>query len=61
MVKQTLTEDLNEQLRPIRQRRKLLEQNPDHIRNVLNSGIDKAREMADQTLREFRKVMNMEL
>ena len=60
MLKRTLTEALNEHLRPIRLRRKLLEQNPDHIRNVLISGIGNAREMAEKTLCEVRKVMNME-
>ncbi|WP_243287704.1 tryptophan--tRNA ligase [Geothrix terrae] len=61
MLKRILTEALNEHLRPMRQRRKLLEQNPDHIRNVLMSGIGHAREMAEKTLCEVRKIMDMEL
>ncbi len=61
LLKRTLTEALNEHLRPLRLQRKLLEQDPDHIRNVLISGVSHAREMAEKTLCEVRKVMNMEL
>jgi tryptophanyl-tRNA synthetase len=60
-LKKLLTESLNEYLRPIRQRRKELESDMDYIRNVLRNGIRKAREVAELTLDEVRKAMNMEI
>ncbi len=60
-LKKLLTETLNEYLRPIRQRRKELESDMDYIRNVLRNGIQKAREVAELTLAEVRKAMNMEI
>jgi len=59
MLKSTLTEALNEYLRPLRTRRAELEKNPDYIRSVLLKGSDKAREIASQTLSEVRQAMNM--
>ncbi len=60
-LKQQLTESLNEYLRPLRARRKELEKDPDYIRNVLRKGIAASREVAQQTLSEVRRVMNMEI
>ncbi|HAW71115.1 MAG TPA: tryptophan--tRNA ligase, partial [Firmicutes bacterium] len=37
------TESLNEYLRPLRARRKELEQNMDYVRDVLRSGVAAAR------------------
>ena len=59
MLKKTLTESLNETLRPMREERKKLESSPDYIRSVLLDGAQKAREMAINTLDEVRTVMNM--
>ncbi len=59
MLKNTLTEALNEYFRPIRARRAELEKNPEYIRSVLLKGSEKAREMAAQTLSEVREAMNM--
>ncbi len=61
MLKNMLTEALNEELRPLRTRRAELEQQPELIRRVLNEGVAKAREIAQQTLTEVRHVMNMEI
>jgi tryptophanyl-tRNA synthetase len=61
MLKNTLTEALNEKLRPLRKERERLEQSPDYIRQVLLTGASKAREMAIATLDEVRHVMNMEI
>lgn len=58
-LKSMLTESLNEYLRPLRTKRRELEQNPDYIRKVLLNGIEKAREMANATLEEVRNAMNM--
>ncbi|OUR71768.1 tryptophan--tRNA ligase [Methylophaga sp. 41_12_T18] len=60
-LKSRLTEGLNEYLRPIRERRTDLESNMDHVTDVLKSGVDSARSVAQDTLDEVRKVMNMEL
>ena len=59
MLKNTLTEALNETLRPLRAKRAELEKNPDYIRKVLLEGSAKAREIAQQTLAEVRERMNM--
>lgn len=61
MLKNTLTEALNEHLKPLRERRAELEQQPELIRKVLNEGVEKAREEASKTLLEVRHVMNMEI
>ncbi len=60
-LKKILTESLNEYLRPLRARRKQLEQNLDYVRGVLRSGIAAAREEAIRTLEEVREVMNMKI
>lgn len=60
-LKRRLTEALNEFLKPLRQRRKQLEENMDYVRSVLRSGIDAARKEAQQTLDEVRDVMNMNI
>ena len=61
MLKKTLTEALNEELRPIRAKRAELEKNPDYIRQVLLDGSRGAREIAVRTLDEVRRAMNMEI
>jgi len=61
MLKKMLTEALNEQLRPLRERRKQLEADPAYIRSVLLDGAKRAREIAVNTLDEVRHVMNMEI
>ncbi len=60
-LKSILSETLNEYLKPIRKKRKELESNPDYIKEVLHSGISEAREIATNTLKEVRQVMNMEI
>lgn len=61
MLKNTLTEAINEKLRPLREERKRLEASPDYIRQVLLDGSKKAREIAIATLDEVRHCMNMEI
>jgi len=58
-LKRVLTESLNEYLRPLRTRRRELEQNLDFVRDTLRSGIASAREEAVKTLEEVREAMNM--
>lgn len=61
MLKRILTESLNEALRPHREKRKQLEADPAYVREILRSGIREAREVAETTLDEVRRVMNMSL
>ncbi|MFP4417141.1 MAG: tryptophan--tRNA ligase [Fibrobacterota bacterium] len=61
VLKGTLTEALNEYLRPLRQRRKKLEADKGYILGRLRKGIEKARDVAQKTLSEVRQVMNMEI
>ena len=61
MLKNTLTEALNEELRPLRAKRAELENNMDYVREVLNNGVAQAREIAGQTLKEVRSARNMEI
>ncbi|NOY82402.1 MAG: tryptophan--tRNA ligase [Kiritimatiellaeota bacterium] len=58
-LKTRLTEAMNEYLRPLRKRRRELEKEPEFIRQVLRTGIEHAREVAQQTLTETREAMNM--
>lgn len=60
-LKSELTQALNEELRPLRQKRAELEKNPDYIRQVLLDGVSRAREIAVNTLDEVRKAMNMNI
>ena len=59
MLKNTLTEALNETLRPLRTKRAELEKNPEYIKKVLTEGAERARNIAVQTLNEVRAAMNM--
>lgn len=60
-LKKTLTEHVNEYLRPLRKRRSELESDMDYIRQVLIKGVEEARKIATQTLEEVREVMNMKI
>ena len=61
MLKNVLTEALNEKLKPLRAERARLEKSPDYIRQVLLTGSDKARQIGIKTLNEVRHCMNMEI
>lgn len=58
-LKKILTDSINEYLRPLRNRRRELDQNMDFVRDILHSGVAAAREEAVKTLQEVREVMNM--
>jgi tryptophanyl-tRNA synthetase len=57
--KMELAGRMNEALRPIREKRKLLLEKPRHIDDILRSGAEKARSVARLTLEEVREVMNL--
>ncbi len=59
VLKEQLTEGLNSHLAPVRARMADLEKNPDYIREVLQNGIDKARNVAAKTLQEVQEAMAM--
>ncbi|MGE0206280.1 MAG: tryptophan--tRNA ligase [Candidatus Babeliales bacterium] len=56
-VKKYLLEVLEEVLKPIRERRKELEQHKDEVMKIVHEGIEKTRAAAEQTLKEVREVM----
>lgn len=59
-LKSLVTESLNETLRETRQRRAELAKDPGLVSQILKKGIAHAREVAQETLAEVRRVMNME-
>jgi tryptophanyl-tRNA synthetase len=60
-LKQAVTDALNAYLRPIRSRRAELAAQPNYIREVLERGIQRAREVGAQTLDDVRRAMNMRI
>lgn len=56
-LKATVTEAVNEHLRPLRARRTALAADRDHLRRVLRAGSERANAVADTTLAEVRAVM----
>lgn len=58
-LKVLTAEALNEHLAPIRERRRELEQNPDHLFSVLRAGNERANQVADETLSRVRELMGM--
>lgn len=58
-LKQELAEAIFSQLRPIQERRLELEANPEYINSVIVDGAEKARQVAQQTLREVKEKMGL--
>ena len=56
-IKKFLYEVLEEELKPIRERREELAKNPEYVYQVLREGTRKAREKASETLKEVKKAM----
>jgi tryptophanyl-tRNA synthetase len=59
-LKKVVTEALNAELAPARDRRDMLARDPAIVRDTLRSGIAKANEIAEATLKEARAAMNMD-
>lgn len=57
VLKKRLIEILEELLVPMRQRRKIFENDQDAVRKILRDGCAKAQEIAAQTMKEVRAVM----
>jgi len=58
-IKKFLNDILQEELRPIRQRREKLAENPEYIYEILKKGTLKARKKASETLKEVKKAMGI--
>lgn len=59
-IKKYLNEVLQEELEPIRKRRKELEENKEEIYKILKDGSDRARKVAKATLKEVREAIGIE-
>ena len=59
-LKRLLIDVLEEELAPIRARRKELEENKEYLYEVLKKGSENARKVAAETLREVREAMGIE-
>jgi tryptophanyl-tRNA synthetase len=57
-LKRVVTEAVNEHFRPIRLRRAELIRDRGHLRKILLAGNERAREIADQTLADVRRLMH---
>jgi tryptophanyl-tRNA synthetase len=59
-LKALLTEALNANLAPLRERRARYAGDPAYVRSVLRAGVARAREEGIATLKQVRKAMNMD-
>ncbi|MDQ3676145.1 MAG: tryptophan--tRNA ligase [Actinomycetota bacterium] len=59
-LKALVTEAVNEELRPLRQRRRELAADPGYLQQVLAEGNARANDIADETLQRVREVMDMD-
>jgi len=57
--KKPLIEKILEEQRPIRERARQYEQNPELVRSIISEGAEQARDAAKSTLSEVRKVMGL--
>ncbi len=58
-IKMFLNNILQEELKPIREKREELEKNPEYVYNVLKEGTKKARKVASETLKEVKRAMKL--
>ncbi|HSR66865.1 MAG TPA: tryptophan--tRNA ligase [Acidobacteriota bacterium] len=58
-LKDAVFEHLMEELRPVRERKRELESDPETIRTIIREGSEKARQMARETLSEVRKLLGV--
>lgn len=58
-IKNFLFNIINNELKPIRERRKLLEENPEYLDKVLIEGTRKAKEVADKNLLELKEAIGI--
>ncbi|HSR49474.1 MAG TPA: tryptophan--tRNA ligase [Acidobacteriota bacterium] len=58
-LKDAVYEHLMAELRPVRERKKELESDPETIRGIVREGSAKARQMASETLQEVRRLLGV--
>ena len=58
--KKELIEKMNEFLKPIQEKRKVYEEHPELVDEILNKGTEKAREKAKETMSKVRKAMKID-
>ena len=58
--KQPVIDNVVAELKPIQERAKDFESEPDLVRNIINEGCEKARDEARETMEEVRHVMSLE-
>ena len=56
-LKEELVKAINKELQPIRKKRKELESKPEYLDEVIRTGAEKARKIAQQTLQEVKEKM----
>ena len=58
-MKEELAKAIYKELQPIQKKRVELEKNPEYVDKVLKDGAEKARKVAQETVKEVRKKMGL--
>ena len=58
--KKELIEKMNEFLKPIQEKRKVYEENPELVKEILDKGTEKAREKARETMKKVKEAMKID-
>ncbi len=58
-LKDSLSEAIYEELKPLQERRKKIEQNHEYVDQVIKEGAEKARNIASQTVKEVKEKMGL--
>ena len=58
--KKQLAKNISEYLRPIREKRKYYEENPELVNKILKEGTEKARKTAQETMKKVKKAMQLD-
>jgi tryptophanyl-tRNA synthetase len=58
-LKRELSEAIYEELKPLQEKRKELENNPDYVNRIIKEGAEKARVVAQETMREVKEKMGL--
>ena len=58
--KKELIEKMNEFLKPMREKRKYYDENPEEVNKILKKGTEEAKKKAEETLKEIKKAMKID-
>lgn len=58
-LKNVLSEEIYKELKPFQEKRKVFKEDPKLVDSIIDEGIEKCREMAEETMREVRKKMGL--